>query len=110
MKRFSAIEIETKNPQNVFDDYKREISKAIIEAIEFGVKNKRKQVLFAKIQINGIVCISLSVNQKEYLEVLDQNIENLIEYEEYETCALAVKLKEKLTKQKQVSLENAIQV
>jgi hypothetical protein len=110
MKKFKSIEIETKDPQNVFEDYKKEISKAIIEAVEFGVKNKRKQVLFAKIQINGIVCISLSVNHKEYLEVLDQNIENLVEYEEYETCALGVKLKEKLSNQKQVSEENAIQV
>lgn len=96
MKRFKPIELETSNPQNVFDEYKKEISKKIIEAVEYGVKNKRKQVLFAKIYINGIVCVSLSVNHKEYMDVLDKNIENLIEFEEYETCAIGVKLKKEL--------------
>ena len=100
MKRFTPIEIETKKPQHVFEEYKREISKRIIEAIDFGIKNKRKRVTFAKVSINGIICISLSVDQAEYLSVIDQNIENLIEFEEYETCALGVKLKEKLSKPK----------
>lgn len=98
MKKFIPLEIETKSPQNVFDEYKRDISKKIIEAVDYGIKNNKKQVLFAKLYINGIVCISLSVNKKEYYDVLDRNIENLIEYEEYETCALGVKLKEKLMK------------
>jgi hypothetical protein len=96
MKRFKAIELQTDNPQNVFDEHKREISKTIIEAVDYGLKNNRKQVKFAKITINGVVCISLSVHQKEYLDILTQNIENLIEFEEYETCALGVKLKEQL--------------
>lgn len=96
MKRFKPIELETSNPQTLFDDNKREISKKIIEAVEYGVKNNRKQVKFAKIYINGVVCISLSVHKKEYIDILNQNIENLIEFEEYETCALGVKLKEQL--------------
>lgn len=97
MKRFTPITIETKNPQHVFEEHKRDISKRIIEAIDFGVTNKRKRVTFAKVAISGLLYINLSVDQSEYLNVIDQNIENLIEFEEYETCALGVKLKQKLS-------------
>jgi len=97
MKKFVPLELETQKPEDIFQDYKRDLSKKIIEAIEYGVNNDKKQVLFAKIYINGIICVSLSVNHMEYLEILEQNIENLIEFEEYETCALAVKLKETLS-------------
>ena len=37
---------------------------------------------------------------KEFLDLLDENIKTLVEYEEYEMCALAVKLKNKINKTK----------
>ena len=98
MKRFKPIELQTSNPQTVFDEHKMEISKRIIEAIDYGVRNKKKKVTFAKVFVNEIVCISLSVGDKEYLDVIDKNIQNLIEFEEYEVCALGIELKEKLSK------------
>jgi hypothetical protein len=98
MKRFKPIELHTTDPKNIFLDYKWELSKKIIEAVDYALKNKKKKVHFAKISINEIVCITLSINDSEYLDVLDQNIENLIEFEDYETCAIGMKCKKILSK------------
>ena len=53
-KRFKPIEIHTSNPKTVFDDFTREISMKIIEAVDFGIKNNRKRVAFAKVIIDKI--------------------------------------------------------
>jgi hypothetical protein len=100
-KRFRPIEIETDNPATIFNDYKLELSKAIIHAVDFGVRNKKKKVDFAFIVIKGILVITLSIDSREYVDLLEQNIENLIEFEEYEDCALAMKLKNKINKKLQ---------
>jgi len=100
-KRFKPIEIETDNPATIFNDYKLELSKAIIHAVDFGLRNKKKKVDFAFIIIKGLLVITLSIDSKEYLDLLEQNIENLIEFEEYEDCALAMKLKNKINKKLQ---------
>ena len=100
-KRFKPIEIETNNPATIFNDYKLELSKAIIHAVDFGVRNKKKKVDFAFIVIKGILVITLSIDSREYVDLLEQNIENLIEFEEYEDCALAMKLKNKINKKLQ---------
>jgi hypothetical protein len=100
-KRFKPIEIETDNPATIFNDYKLELSKAIIHAVDFGVRNKKKKVDFAFIVIKGILVITLSIDSREYVDLLEQNIENLIEFEEYEDCALAMKLKNKINKKLQ---------
>ena len=100
-KRFKPIEIETDNPATIFTDYKLDLSKAIIHAVDFGVRNKKKKVDFAYIVIKGILVITLSIDSREYIDLLEQNIENLIEFEEYEVCALGVKLKDKLNKKLQ---------
>jgi hypothetical protein len=97
-KRFKPIEIETDNPATIFNDYKLELSKAIIHAVDFGLRNKKKKVDFAYIIIKGLLVITLSIDSKEYVDLLEQNIENLIEFEEYEDCALAMKLKNKINK------------
>ena len=100
-KRFKPIEIETDNPATIFNDYKLELSRSIIHAVDFGVRNKKKKVDFAYIVIKGILVITLSIDSREYIDLLEQNIENLIEFEEYEVCALGVKLKDKLNKKLQ---------
>ena len=97
-KRFRPIEIETDNPATIFNDYKLELSRAIIHAIDFGYRNKKKKVDFAFIVIKGILVITLSIDSREYIDLLEQNIENLLEFEAYEECALAVKLKNKIEK------------
>jgi len=45
--------------------------------------------------------ITLSIDHREYLDLLEQNIENLLEFEAYEDCALAVKLQKKINKKLQ---------
>ena len=100
-KRFKPIEIETDNPATIFNDYKFELSKAIIHAVDFGVRNKKKKVDFAFIVIKGVLVITLSIDSREYIDLLEQNIENLVEFEAYEECALGVKLKNKLNKKLQ---------
>ena len=100
-KRFKPIEIETDNPATIFNDYKFELSKAIIHAVDFGVRNKKKKVDFAFIVIKGILVITLSIDSREYIDLLEQNIDNLVEFEAYEECALGVKLKNKLNKKLQ---------
>jgi hypothetical protein len=97
-KRFKPIEIETDNPATIFNDYKLELSRAIIHGIDFGYRNKKKKVDFAFIVIKGTLVITLSIDSREYIDLLEQNIENLIEFEEYEECALATKLKSKIQK------------
>lgn len=100
-KRFKPIEIETDNPATIFNDYKLELSRAIIHAVDFGVRNKKKKVDFAFIVIKGILVITLSIDSREYIDLLNQNIENLVEFEAYEECALAMKLKNKINKKLQ---------
>jgi len=100
-KRFNPIEIETDNPATIFQEHKLELSKAIIHAIDFAITNKRKKVDFALIVVKSILVITLSIDNREFLDLLEQNIENLVEFEEYEDCALAVKLQKKINKKLQ---------
>ena len=96
--RFKPIEIETDNPTNIFNDNKLEISTAIIHAIDFGLRNNKRKVDFAFVIIKGTLVITLSIDSREYGDLLEQNLETLIEFEAYEDCALAVKLQKKLNK------------
>jgi hypothetical protein len=100
--KFKVLEIHTPNPQDIFETHRKEISKAIIEAIAYGIEKKKKKVTFAKVTIGGLVCISLSVNKNEFLELIDENIQTLIEYEEYETCALGQTIKSKIQNNEKV--------
>ena len=97
-KKFIPIEIQTDKPENIFQDNKLELSKTIIDAIAFALKYKRKRVDFALIIVKGILVITLSIDSKEFTQLLDENIQTLVEYEEYEICALALKLKNKINK------------
>ena len=100
--KFKVLEIHTPNPQDIFETHRKEISKAIIEAIAYGIENKKKKVTFAKVTIGGLVCISLSVNKSEFLELIDEKIQTIIEYEEYETCALGQTIKSKIQNNEKV--------
>lgn len=95
-KKFIPIKINTENPSDVFDSHRLEISKAIINGIDYGIKNNKSKVDFANITIKGILVVTLSIDKREFLDLIEDNLKTLIEFEEYETCALAVKLKNKL--------------
>lgn len=96
--RFKPIQIYVDDPVDVFQTHRMEISKSIIDSIYFGVRNKKSRVDFAHIIIKYSIVITLSIESKEFINLLNENIETLVEYEEYEMCALAVKLKNKINK------------
>jgi hypothetical protein len=95
-KKFVPIEIHTDSPSEIFELYKIDISKAIINAISHGISYKKKKVDFAYIMIKDMLVITLSIDKREFNDLIDDNLKTLIDSEEYETCALAVKLKNKL--------------
>jgi hypothetical protein len=96
--RFKPIEIQANDPSDIFETHRMEISKAIVSGIEFGLRNKKKKVDFARIIVRGMIVITLTIDSKEFLDLLDENVKTLVEYEEYEVCALAMKLKNKINK------------
>jgi len=97
-KRYKPIELHVDAPDQIFDIYKGQISKSIIEAISFALRNKKKRVDFAYIIVKNFLVITLSIDNNEFIELIEENLQNLIEVEDYETCALAMKLKNKILK------------
>ena len=95
-KRFKPIQINADEPSDIFEINKLELAKAIVEGIGHGIRTKKKRVDFAKVLIKEIIVITLSIDSREFTELLDEQLQILIDFEEYETCALAVKLKNKL--------------
>ena len=95
-KKFEPIEIQVDEPTEVFQSHRQQISKAIVEGVDYGIKYKKKRVDFAKVIVNDILVITLSIDSREFTDLLDEQLQTLIEFEEYETCALLVKLKDKL--------------
>jgi hypothetical protein len=98
-EKFEPLQILEDNPNEVFENHKKDIAKAIILAIEYALKTKRKKIDFAEISVKGILIIALSIRSNEFDGLLDDNIKILEEEEEYELCALALKLKNKIDKQ-----------
>jgi hypothetical protein len=96
--RFKPIQIYVQDPVDVFQTYRMEMSKAIIDSISFGIRNNKSRVDFAHIIIKYSIVITLSIDSKEFINLLDENIKTLVEYEEYEMCALGIKLKNKINK------------
>ena len=94
--RYTPIQIHANEPSDIFENNRRELAKAIVEGIAFGIRNKKKRVDFAKVLIKEIIVITLSIDSREFTELLDEQLQILIDFEEYETCALVVKLKNKL--------------
>jgi hypothetical protein len=99
-KKYTPIEISTEEPSDIFEINRRELAKAIVDGIEHGLRTKKKRVDFAKVLIKGIIVITLSIDSREFSDLLEEQLQILIELEEYESCALVVKLQNKLNKQK----------
>jgi hypothetical protein len=99
-KRFKPIQINADQPSDIFELNKRELAKAIVSGIEHGLRTKKKRVDFAKVLIKGIIVITLSIDSREFKELLEEQLQVLVDFEEYESCALVVKLQDKLNKQK----------
>jgi hypothetical protein len=99
-KRFKPIQINADEPSDIFEINKLELAKAIVEGIGHGIRTKKKRVDFAKVLIKEIIVITLSIDSREFPELLEEQLQVLVDFEEYESCALVVKLQDKLNKQK----------
>jgi hypothetical protein len=99
-KRYKPIQITADDPSDIFETNRRELAKAIVEGIQFGIKNKKKRVDFAKVLIKEVIVITLSIDSREFTDLLEEQLQILIDFEEYESCAMVVKLQNKLNKQK----------
>jgi len=96
---FQPIRISENNPNQVFENHRTELAKAIVSAIEYAIKKRKKKIDFAEINVKDILIIALSIRSNEFAGLLDDNLKILEEDEEYELCALALKLKNKIDKQ-----------
>ena len=99
-KRYKPIEITAADPSDIFETNRRELAKAIVDGIQHGLRYKKKRVDFAKVLIKEIIVITLSIDSREFTDLLEEQLQILIDFEEYESCALVVKLQNKLNKQK----------
>ena len=88
-KKFEPIELLVEEPTEVFQSHRQQISKAIVEGIDYGIKYKKKRVDFARVIVNNVLVITLSIDSREFTDLLDEQLQTLIDFEEYETCALS---------------------
>jgi hypothetical protein len=98
-EKFLPLQISENNPNELFENHQTEIAKAIVLAIEYAIANKRKKIDFAEVIVKNILVIALTIRSDEFDGLLDDNIKILEKNEEYEMCALALKLKNKIDKQ-----------
>jgi hypothetical protein len=98
--RYTPIQIHANLPSDIFENNRRELAKAIVEGVAYGLRTKKKRVDFAKVLIKEIIVITLSIDNREFSDLLEENLQTLIDFEEYESCAMVVKLQNKLNKQK----------
>jgi len=101
--KFSPIEIDVNDPKDVFEAHREKIAKAIVQAINANFNTRKKTVDFARIIIKGLLVITLSIDRREFKDLLDEQLQTLIDFEDYESCALIMKIKEKYN-QKPVKL------
>jgi hypothetical protein len=94
--RYKPIELHVSSPDELFSEHRYEVSKAIIKAIDHAIKKNLKKVDFAKIIIQEFIAITLQLDGAEYIETLEKNISIMEEFEEYEICAYAQSLKDKI--------------
>ena len=97
-RKYKPIEITTDSPDNIFTTRRLDLAKSIVDAIDFSFRNKKSYVDFAHIIIRGTLDITLSIDSREYIDLIETNLPHLIEFEEYELCAKAIKLKNKIQK------------
>ena len=78
--------------------YSLTLSKPSILAINSNLNTRKKNIDFAQIIIKELLVITLSIDKREFQDLLEEQLQTLIEFEDYETCALIIKLKEKYNK------------
>ena len=94
---FEPLSIRTNDPKNAFEEHRYEIAMKIVEAVLHCIKFGKLKTVFAEIIVpksKEIIC--LNVEESNFLENLEKNLDILVEYEEYELCAEIMKAKEKI--------------
>jgi hypothetical protein len=98
--KYKPTKIVVDGVEDIFTTHKLTISKAILKAIKYCHSKRIKSVDFAEVDFGGKITVFLSVNALEFKENIDKIIQILEEFEEYEMCAEALKLKQKMAKKK----------
>lgn len=94
---FEHLLVETDDIKSVFDTYKIDISKKIVEAVSYCIENNKPEIMFMEIELPlEEKILSFLVEEKSFLSYLDTNLPTLVEYEEYELCDKVVKMKERI--------------
>jgi tRNA A37 threonylcarbamoyladenosine dehydratase len=108
-KKYEPLQITISSVEDIFTTHKCDIAKAILRAIKYGYPKKMKIIDFAELKFGpkGEMTVQLAIDRREFSELIDKNLQILEEFEEYEWCAEALKLKEKINKNKaKKELEN----
>lgn len=95
-KKYEPIKINADSPDDLYDVYRRDISKAIINAIKYSYSKRMKSIDFAEVNFGNKLFINLAIDAREYEELINKNIQILEEFEEYELCADALEIKNKI--------------
>jgi hypothetical protein len=96
---FEPLLLKVENPSDIFEKYRLELAKKLVEAISYCVKTNLPNIIFVEIEtITPISTLQLRVDKSTFLDSLEKNLITLEQYEEYEICAEIMKLKEKIIK------------
>ena len=94
---FEPLSIRTNKPGEVFKQHREDLAKKMVEAILHCIKFNKSKAVFAEIIVPvSKEIIHLNIEENNFLENLDKNLEVLVELEEYELCAELMKAKEKI--------------
>jgi hypothetical protein len=94
---FQPLSIRTNKPGGVFKQHKEDLSRKVVEAILHCIKFGKSKTVFAEIIVPAskeIIC--LNIEEENFLDTLNKNLNILVELEEYELCAEIMKAKEQL--------------
>lgn len=94
---FQPLSIRTNKPGDVFNQHREDLSRKVVEAILHCIKFGKPKTVFAEIIVPAskeIIC--LNIEEENFLDTLNKNLNVLVELEEYELCAEIMKAKEQL--------------
>ena len=94
-EKFTPIEIDVNEPNDVFEEHRETIARAIVHAINANFKGRKKHIDFARIIVKGYLVITLSIDRREFEDLLEEQLKTLVEFEDYRTCAIIMELKKK---------------
>lgn len=94
---FEPLSIRTNKPGEIFKQHREDLAKKMVEAILHCIKFNKSKAIFAEIIVPASKeIIHLNIEESNFLENLDKNLEVLVELEEYELCAEIMRAKEYL--------------